>query len=206
MAYVSASTARAGEGSFGSGNISRIVGLVCVVGFLFDMLVLFLPPELGNVEWRIGFMQAFANRSVILLFGIALLIYGSVGNSRSRLKVVSQFSMVLGLVFFLLSLLSIVDSIQLNQRAVSAISSQETQLQTQIRDAQTNPGSLPENINPDQLQEFSQQLTAQADTLKRNAKRTVLKTGISNIGNLLLVGAGLVGLGRSGMALSRSRG
>lgn len=206
MAFVSASTARTGDSPVGAKNICRIVGLVCVVGFCFDMLVLLLPPQFGNVEWRIGFTQSFANRSIILLFGLALMIYGSWGNSRSRLKVVSQLSMVLGLVFFLLSLLSVVDSIRLNQQSLSAISSQENQLQTQIRDAQTNPAALPEDITADQLQQFSQQLSEQATSLKQNAKRTVVKTGISNIGNLLLVGAGLLGLGRSGMALSRSRG
>ena len=206
MAYVSATTTRLGESSFGPGNICRVVGLVCVLGFFFDMLVLLLPPQVGNVEWRIGIMQNFANRSIILLFGLALLIYGSMGNSRSRLKGVSKLSTILGLVFFLLTLLSIVDSIRLNQQAVNAISGQENQLQTQIREAQANPTALPDNVNLDQLQEFSQQLTVQADTLKRNAQRTALKTGISNIGNLLLVGAGLIGLGRSGLALSRSRG
>ena len=205
MAYVSASPSRAGDSSFGAKNICTIVGLVCVVGFAFDMLVILLPPQLGNVEWRLGVLQTFADRSIILLFGLALLIYGSLGNSRGRLKMVSQLSMVMGLVFFLLSLLSIVDGIRLNQQAVNTISSQENQLQTQIRDAQTNPSVLPDNVDLDQLQEFSQQLTAQADTLKRNAKRTVLKTGISSIGNLLLVGLGLVGLGRSGMTLLRSR-
>jgi hypothetical protein len=204
MAFISASTARSGDGSLGAKNICRIVGLVCVLGFCFDMLVLLLPPQFGNVEWRIGFVQSFANRSIILLFGIALMIYGSAGNSRSQLKLLSQMSMGLGLLFFLLSLLSVVDGIRLNQQAINNISSQENQLQTRLRDVQSNPSELPENITAEQLQEFSQQLAAQATSLKQDAKRTVVKTGISNIGNLVLVGAGLLGLGRCGMALRRS--
>jgi len=204
MAYISTANVNSGD-LYGAKNLCRIVGLVCVFGFLFDMAVLFLPPQLGNVEWRIGLVQEFANRSIILLFGIALMIFGSLGNSRSRIKLISKLSTVLGVVFFLVSLLSIVDSIRLNQQAVNAISSQETQLQTQIRDAQTNPTALPENITAEQLDQFSQQLTQQANTLKRNAKRTAVKTGVSNIGNLLLVGAGLLGLGRGGMALSRTK-
>lgn len=205
MAYVSASVPGKLDGSYSIKNICRVVGLVCVAGFIFDMLVLTLPPQFG-VEWRIGVIQQFANRSIILLFGLALIIFGSQGNSTSRMRLMAKVSMGLGVLFFLLSLLSVVDSVRLSQRAVSNISTQESELQTQLRDAQANPEGLPDNVNLEDLTQFSQQLTAQADTLKKNAQRTVLKTGISNIGNLVLVGAGLLALGRGGMRLSRTKG
>lgn len=205
MAYVSASVPGKLGDSYNVKNICRVIGLVCVAGFIFDMLVLILPPQFG-VEWRIGVIQQFANRSIILLFGLALIIYGSHGNSTSRMRVVAKLSMGLGVLFFLLSLLSVVDSVRLNQRAVSNISTQESQLQTQLREAQDNPEGLPENVNLADLEQVSQQLTARAGTLKKNAQRTVLKTGVSNIGNLVLVGSGLLALGRGGMRLSRNKG
>ena len=206
MAYVSASAPVNTDRTYGVKNICRTIGLVCLAGFLFDMIVLGLPPQAGNVEWRIGFIQEMANRSIILLFGLGLFIYGSIGNSRSHLKLVSRLSTVIGVLFFLLCLLSIVDSIRLSQQSVTAISTQESQLQSQIEDAKANPDSLPENVDLAALDQVSQQLTQQANQLRSNTKRTVLKTGVSNIGNLAIVGAGLLGLGRTGLGLSRSRG
>lgn len=206
MAYISASTpAGKIDSSYGTKNICRIIGLVCIIGFFFDMLVLGLPPQ-RNIEWRIGFVQELANRSIILLFGLGLFIFGSAGRSKSRIKFVSQLSMALGVVFFLLCLLSVVDSTRLSKQSSTAIADQESQLQSQIQEARSNPAELPENIDLAALDQVSAQLTQQADQLRNNAQRTVLKTGISNIGNLLIVGAGLVGLGRTGMGVSRFRG
>lgn len=206
MAYISASAPGSiKEGSYSFKNAARIIGLVCIIGFFFDMLVLGLPPQ-GSIEWRIGFVQELANRSIILLFGLGLFIFGSSGRSRSRLRTVSKLSMGIGVLFFLLCLLSVVDSVRLSKQSATAISSQESQLQTQIEAARSNPQELPENVDLAALEQVSQQLTQQANTLRSNAKRTVFKTGISNIGNLLIVGTGLLGLGRSGMRLSRSKG
>lgn len=206
MAYISVSTpGNAAEGSYSFQNVARIIGLVCIFGFFFDMLVLAVPPQ-GGVEWRIGLVQELANRSIILLLGLGLFIFGSAGKNRGRLRLVSKLSMGIGVLFFLLCLLSVVDSIRLSQQSATAISTQESQLQTQIKTARANPAGLPENIDLAALDKASKQLTQQAKTLKNDAKRTVFKAGISNIGNLLIVGAGLLGLGRSGMRLSRLRG
>ncbi|MEL7355032.1 MAG: HpsJ family protein [Cyanobacteria bacterium J06560_6] len=203
MTYVSASPAAKTEGTYGTKNIARIIGLVCIIGFFFDMLILGLPPQ-NNAEWRVGFIQEFANRSIILLFGFGLFVFGSVGNNRGQLNLVSRFCVVFSLVFFLLCIGSIVDSIRLSQQALGTISSQETQLQAQIDAAKNNPESLPENVDLSDLDQFSQQLSQQANSIRSNTKRTVFKTGISNIGNLVIVGAGMFGLGRVGMGLARS--
>jgi hypothetical protein len=204
MTYVASAPTRS-DSTYGAKHICRIIGLVCIIGFIFDMVVLGLPPQ-NNAEWRIGFIQELANRSIIFLFGLGLVIFGSVGNSNSRLKFASKLSMAVGLLFFLLCLASVVDSIRLSQQAMGNISTQESQLQTQIKTAKANPAGLPENIDLEALEKVSQQLTQQANSLRSNTKRTVFKTGISNIGNLAIVGAGLLGLGRTGMGLSRTRG
>lgn len=206
MAYISASAPSTSvDGTYGIKNVCIIIGLVCIVGFLFDMLVLALPPQ-SDIEWRIGLIQELANRSIILLFGLGLFIFGSLGRNRSRLRLASQLSMGVGVLFFLLCLLSVIDSVRLTQQSAIAISTQESQFQERIQEAKATPEALPKNIDLAVLEQVSQQLTQQANTLRSSTKRTVFKTGISNIGNLLIVGAGLLGLGRSGMKLSRSRG
>lgn len=206
MAYIPASApGTVVDSNHSAKNAACIIGLVCIVGFFFDILVLALPPQ-GSIEWRIGLVQELANRSIILLFGLGLFIFGSIGKSKSRLRTVSKISMGVGVLFFLLCLLSVVDSVRLNKQSAAAISTQESQIQTQLEEARSNPSTLPENVDIEALEQVSQQLTQQANALRSTAKRTVFKTGISNIGNLLIVGTGLLGLGRSGMRLSRSRG
>lgn len=202
MASISSSAPVPSSGSYGAKGISTIVGYVCLFGFIIDMLILALPPQLGSSEWRLGFVQQFADRSIILLFGSALILFGSL-EKRKWLKQFSTFCLLTGVVFFLLSLLAIADSVSLQRQAITTITSQETQLQTQIRDAQSNPSAIGNNVTAEDLTRASQLLTQQADTLKQTAKTSVLKTAASSVGNLLVVGFGLAGIGRYGLALRR---
>lgn len=199
MASISSPTSNA-SGSYGAKGICQIVGFVCLAGFIVDMLVLGLPPQVGNVQWRIGVVQQMSDRSIILLLGSALLIFGNLDNRR-WLKRFSTFCLAVGVIFFLTSLLVIADGLKFQQQAVSNISTQASQLQTQIQNAQTNPSATGENITAEDINRASQLLNRQADTLKQNAKQTALKTGVASLGNLILVGLGLVSLGRYGMRL-----
>ena len=52
---------------------------------------------------------------------------------------------------------------------------------------------------------FSEELTRQAEERRNNARRAAVKTAVSNVGNLLLVGAGLIGLGRGGSRLAKNQ-
>ena len=203
MASISASTANSANPSNAKG-ICQIVGYVCLAGFIIDMLILTLPPNLGSIEWRVGLVQQFADRSIIFLFGIALVIFGSLAN-RSRLRLFSRIGMITGVIFFLLCLVAVADGIRFQQRAIDNINAQASQLQTQIQDAQSNPSAARANVTPEDLKRASELLTQRADLLRQNAKSTVIKTGASSVGNLIVVGLGLVGLGRYGMSLSRTR-
>jgi hypothetical protein len=92
----------------------------------------------------------------------------------------------------------------LQQQAISSISNQASQIQTRIQDAQSKP-TTDAKVTPEQLQQASQQLNLQANTLKQTAKTTFLKTGVASVGNLAVVGLGLVSLGRYGMRLRKSK-
>ncbi|WNZ27290.1 hypothetical protein HJG54_30855 [Leptolyngbya sp. NK1-12] len=191
-------------GSYGPRGICQIVGLVCLAGFIIDMLVLALPPQIGNVEWRIGIVQQMSDRSIVLLFGAALLIFGNLENRR-WLKRFSTFCLVAGVVFLLSCLLVVADGLKFQQQALTNISTQASQIQSQIQSAQSNPRAAGANITEEDLRRASELLNTQANSLKQNAKRSVLKTGAASISNLLIVGLGLVSLGRYGMNLRRSR-
>lgn len=177
-------------------SLCCIVGFACLAGFLVDLAVLSFPPSFGNIEWRIGFLQQVSDRSVILLFGLALLLYGTL-DLRSWRKPLSLLCMVLGVAFSLSSILVIADGINFQKQAVTTITSQAAQIESQIQKAQTDSTVAP-NVTPEQLEQAAQQLKNQANTLKSNAKTSVIKTGVSSVGNLLVVGLALVGLGRYG--------
>ncbi|GAB4369278.1 MAG: hypothetical protein Kow00121_09040 [Elainellaceae cyanobacterium] len=202
MASISTSTPVPGSSPYGVKGISQIVGFVCLTGFLIDMLILALPPQPGNIQWRVGLVQQFADRSIILLFGAALVLLGSVENRR-MLRQFSRFCLLAGVVFFLMCILAIADSVSLQNQALTTISTQESQLQTQIQDAKSNPSAVGEDVTAEDLTRASELLTQQASSLKQNAKTSVLKTVASSVGNLVVVGIGLVGIGRYGMSLRR---
>ena len=188
--------------SYGAKGICYIVGLVCIVGFFADMLILGLPPQPGNLQWRLGVLQQFGDRSIILLFGTALILFGNL-SKRRILKRLSRFCLIGGVVFILLCILAIADSISLQQRTITNISTQESQLQTQIRDAQKNPDAIENNVSVEELQKASKLLSDRAKSLKQNAKSSTIKTGAASISNLVIVGLGLIGLGRYGMSLRK---
>lgn len=182
-------------------NLCQIVGLACLAGFIVDLLVLTVPPDPMSVEWRASLLRQLSDRSVILLFGIALTLYGNLDNPRVK-QPIALASLLLGVFFGLCCVLVIHDGITLQQQAVETINKQATQVQTQIQQAQTNPPPTLK-ATPEQLQQASKQVKTQAETLTQNAKTTTLKTTFASVGNLLAVGVGLVSLGRYGSRVRR---
>ena len=178
-------------------NICFVVGLTCIAGFIVDMLVLGTPPDPFALEWRVNFLQQVGDRSIVFFFGVALLLY-SIFDNRQLKRTLSLFCLALGVAFLMSSLLVIRDSLSLKEQAFKNISNQEEQLQTRIEQSKTN-GQLPANISPDQLQQASQEITTRAQEIKQNAGQGITKAGMSSLGNLIVVGLGLVGVGRVGM-------
>jgi len=79
-----------------------IVGLACLAGFLVDLAVLLFPPSFGSVEWRIAFLQQISDRGIILLFGLALLLHGTL-QQRSWRRSLAFLCTALGAAFSLSS-------------------------------------------------------------------------------------------------------
>ncbi|XGV98183.1 MAG: HpsJ family protein [Leptolyngbya sp. BL-A-14] len=183
--------------SFNPRPLCRIVGIACLAGFVVDLLILVLPPALGSPEWRVGFLQQMSDRSIILLFGTALTLYGNL-ESRSWRKQLGMASLVLGVVFLLSCVLTIADSLTLNGMAEKNIATQAAQVQTQIQNAKDNPTAAP-NITPEQLQQAAQTVNTRATSLKQTAKTGILKTAIAVVGNLIVIGFALISLGRYSM-------
>ncbi len=194
-------TTSANGTSFGAKQLCLIVGLVCLAGFAVDMLAIGMPPNPFDLPWRINFLQQMGDRSIILLFGSALLLYSLLGNRRLS-RSLSLILLGVGVAFVLSSVLVIRDSLTLRDQTLNNISAQEQQIQTQIEDSRGNP-ELPPEVTTEQLNEAAQQISTQADQLKQNTRNGITKAGLASIGNLIVVGMGLLGLGRFGLTGAR---
>ena len=188
--------------SSGGQTICLIVGLTCLLGFIVDTLVLGTPPAPFSLEWRVNLLQQIGDRSIILLFSAALLMYAFL-DQRQLKRSLGFVCLVLGVAFMLSCVLVIRDSLILQSETLQNITNQEQQAQSQIEEAREGSLTLPESVTPEQLKQASQQLSSQASTLKQNARQGITKAGVASMGNLIAVGLGMLGLGRLGINRSR---
>ena len=189
--------------AYSAKGLCRIVGVACVAGFIFDVLALVFPPALGNIEWRIALFQQISDRSIILLFGLALLMYGSLETRRLR-KRLAIACLVLGVLFNLSCVLVIRDGLAFQETATNTISAQASTLQNQIQAVQPGSTQGKVKVTSEDIQKASQALAQQSASLKENAKTKIVKTSLSSIGNLIIVGVALIGLGQYGNRPSKA--
>ncbi|MGB3312370.1 MAG: HpsJ family protein [Nodosilinea sp.] len=180
----------------GGQAIARIVGFTCLFGFFSDMISLALPIGAG-AAWRASLLQQTGDRSIVLLIGLALLIYSFWENIHLR-KPFAYVAMVIGVAFLLSSILVIRDGLVLQSQTVDRISQEATQLQTQIEQGRSNP-EIAASASPQDFAEALQTIDAQAETLKLNAKTSLTKASFASTSNLVIMGIGLLGLGRVGI-------
>jgi hypothetical protein len=186
---------------FTTQSVFQIIGWACLAGFVIDMLVITLPPSL-SLDWRIMVLEQLSNRVVVLMLGTGFVI--SSLENRRWLKWFSQGALLFGVVLILSCLLVIYNGINLQNRTLTNINTQATQLQNQIQQAQqTPPKDL--KLNLEELQKVAKQVDVQAGNLRQDTQTKVMKSSISSAGNLLVAGLGMVSLGRFGMYLRRNR-
>jgi hypothetical protein len=201
MTSIPAQKSQKFSGAYTPNGLCQIVGLVCIAGFIVDITVGAFPLALGTLEWRIGFFQQFGDRSIILLFGLALMLYSSL-DSRQFRKYLVTTCLALGVVYILASVLVIRDGVTLHSRTETQIDAKASEIQTKIQDVQTNPKPNAK-VTPEQVEQAGKLLKQQATSLKDNARTSVLKTSVSSVGNLIVIGLGLIGLGQYGARPSR---
>ncbi len=189
---VSASTGR---------GIFSIVGLACIVGFAIDMLVASFPLNPGALEWRVGFLRQLGDRSVVPMIGMGFLMFAAM-DARALRKQLGFAGMATGILCLMLSVLSIRDSVTLQNQAVKTIEGRVSQVQQQIQEAQAKPPAGAK-ITPQDVEQAMKQITEKSQSLQDNAKGNIMKTGVNSVGNLVVVGLAFIGLGRYGVRPSR---
>lgn len=175
--------------------IARVVGLTCVVGFLVDMTALAFPLGSGTA-WRVGLLQQMGDRSIVLLIGVALLIYSAWENQSLR-KTLGLLATGLGALFLLICMFVVRESFLLHSQAIDNIGNQVSQLQTQVEAGRSNP-EITANATEDDFADALRAIDTQAETLRQNAKTTITRSAIASTSNFAVVGIGLFSLGRLG--------
>lgn len=182
--------------TWGGQALARIVGLTCIVGFIVDMTALTFPLGSGTA-WRVNLLQQMGDRSIVLLIGLALMLYSAWENPSLR-RTLSYVLLGLGTLFLMLCLLVVRESFSLRSQTVGSIGDQASQLQTQVEASRSNP-EIAANATPDDFTVALRAIETQADTLKRNATTTITRTGVASTSNFAVVGIGMLSLGRMTM-------
>lgn len=183
-----------------SQSLCVIVGLACLLGYILDITILALPPEPFNVQWRIGLLQQAGDRSIVLMFSSALMMYGFLSNKALR-KWIALACLTMGAMFTLSGVVMVHDSLKLQDMTVTNIAVQESQVRSQIQSAQDNPQDLAPEVTPELLEQATQELSRQARSAKQTAKTGLIKVGASSVGNLIVTGFALIAIGRLGTRL-----
>ena len=193
------------SGFYSPASFCRIIGFVCIAGFMVDILAFALPVAFDNLEWQINMLQQISDRSIILLFGIALILYSSLHHRPWRKSLVAT-CLTLGVVYLFLAIFFVSSSIQLQNQSEQQInlktSQMQSQIQSQLQEAESNKTNP--KPTPEQIEQAKQQIDRQSELLKGNTKIATVKRGLAGAGNFLVVGIGLIALGQCGAKASRN--
>ncbi|MER3432978.1 MAG: hypothetical protein C4288_05985 [Leptolyngbya sp. ERB_1_1] len=181
-------------------KLCRIVGFACLVAFVVDFLVIVFPVNVAEASWRLTTLQQIGDRSIVVLFGLSLLIYGV--ERRKVLRSVSLLCFAIGIAFLLACPVVAQDSLMLQRQALDRISAQASQLSSRIQAIQGDPNAAAK-VSPERLEQATQQLNTRTETAKQTANQSIFKSGFLSVGNLAVIGVSLLVLGRYGLYLFR---
>ncbi len=125
-----------------------IAGIVLILTSLLDYVILLLPPNFGDLQWKIGLAGQMVDRGIVPLVGITFLLVGSwisehmdgrrmPGLSGMRMASLGLASL-LGLIFLLLVPFHITNARAAQQQQLTTITEQATQAETGLSGAVAN--------------------------------------------------------------------
>lgn len=178
-------------------TIFLVLGLACIAGFVLNLLAITFPPDPMALEWRIGFMQQVSGRSILFFLGLAMSVYGSL--ERPALgRSLALICLVVGILFALSGVIVIRDGLVLQNQTVRNIESEATEIRSQLLTAQDSP-NLPDEVTPERIEEALLQVETQAQALLENARGQTTKSMMSMLSTQVVIGVGLLALGRFGL-------
>ncbi|MBE9155748.1 hypothetical protein IQ265_02720 [Nodosilinea sp. LEGE 06152] len=178
-------------------TIFLVIGLACVAGFVANLLASAVPLDPMALEWRIGFTQQVSGRGILFFLGLAMLVHSSLERP-ALARLLALVCLVVGILFTLSGVIVIRDGLVLQNQAVRNIESEATEIRSQLLTAQDNP-NLPAEVTPERIEEALVQVETQAQALLENARGQTTKSMMSMLSTQVVVGVGLMALGRFGL-------
>ncbi|MGF1513666.1 MAG: hypothetical protein ACFB5Z_08230 [Elainellaceae cyanobacterium] len=184
-------------GTYSPRTLTTTVGLTCLAGFLLDAVSLIFSADLYSIQWRLSFLEQMGDRAILLVIGLALLLYGVLPN-RGLTKNVGVFCLMAGIVVHLVCILSIHDTIQVREQAATQIDDRAVQLQNQLQEGQDSAEGA-ERLSLTDVDQAVRQIKNQSESLKQDVQVDLTRAGILSIANLMIIGLALIALGRFGL-------
>ncbi len=161
----------------------KLVGIILILSFIVDFLILLFPSEPRNSQWQISLANAVVDRGLVPLIGLALIFAGywidnnanNVGINRKAwldLRLWAALSSLLGLFFLLLIPIHINNVTQTRAETITRVNQDakqaETTLQSQLGQLQSQLGD--ERVRA-QLEQQRSQFKTQVQELLQNEQR-----------------------------------
>lgn len=155
----------------------KLVGVILILSFLLDFVILSFPFRLLDRGWQINFASTLVDRGVIPMIGLALIFAGywidnSASDSPTNRKPFQDLrfwalllSSLLGLLFLLLFPLHLNNVRQASAQTIQQINQQATQAETQLQ------SQLGNNQTQTQLEKQQSQVKSRLTELVQNPQR-----------------------------------
>ncbi len=155
--------------SFNAALTLKVVGIILILSFLLDFLILLLPFQPTDRAWQINLATALVDRGIVPLVGLGMLFVGywmnEATSDRDRPQAVDLrfpaliLSSILGLIFLLIFPLHLNNVRQASAQTVNQINQDADQAETQLKNQLSQ---FQAQLNNDQGKAQLEQLRNQA--------------------------------------------
>lgn len=158
----------------------KVVGIILILSFLVDILILSFPPQPTNSAWQTGLATAFVDRGIVPMVGLGMLFAGHWVDSfddSSPSGIDLRFpalilSSILGLIFLLIFPVHLNNVNQISKRDVAQVTARAEQAESQV---QAELQRVQARLNTDQakaqIEEQKKKIRAQFSELLKDDTR-----------------------------------
>lgn len=158
----------------------KVVGIILILSFLVDILILSFPPQPTNTAWQTGLATAFVDRGIVPMVGLGMLFAGHWVDSfddSSPSGIDLRFpalilSSILGLIFLLIFPVHLNNVRQISERDVAQVTARAEQAESQV---QGQLQQVQARLNTDQakaqIEEQKKKIKAQFSELLKDDTR-----------------------------------
>ena len=158
----------------------KVVGIILILSFLVDILILSFPPQPTNTAWQTGLATAFVDRGIVPMVGLGMLFAGHWVDSfddSSPSGIDLRFpalilSSILGLIFLLIFPMHLNNVNKISKRDVAQVTARAEQAESQV---QGQLQQVQARLNTDQakaqIEEQKKKIRAQFSELLKDDTR-----------------------------------